>query len=491
MNLFEEALIYSTVMHTGAVRKGSNTPYILHPMEVAQIVSTLTDDIDVITAAILHDVVEDTDGSLREVRARFGDHVAELVDSITENKYADEDSRLTWRRRKEENIALLRNTRSLDVKILWLADTLSNMRAMAGQYSEKGEELWKQFHQSDPAVQLWYYRSIAETLEIDLNRSAAFKELIKHINFIWPETFKSEKTKYKKYREVSIDGCEVIGHGAKSVVYRYDDELIIKVYNEKNAYKDIERENRIARRAFVAGLPTAICFGIVKVGDSYGSMFEFLNSSSISTLISRDISKVSYYADMMADLARTIHTTSLDADELSDYMSEVYEWVEQGVGYFEPALAEKLTAMLRALPEVSTLIHGDFHTGNVLMQNSEPMLIDIDRLSVCHPIVELAGIHMSYVGFGELDHSVSKFFLGFDYEVQQQFYDEFMRHYLNTDDEERIQAVKDKAALLSYVRLIRRVYKTGGKLNQTQLKVRDYYLNKVNELITRVDSFDF
>ena len=80
--------------------------------------------------------------------------------------------------------------------MLWLADKLANIRSLAASYSEQGEDVWKQFHQSGPAMQRWYYRSIAELLELSLNRTGAFKELIKHINFIWPGTFDSDKAKY-------------------------------------------------------------------------------------------------------------------------------------------------------------------------------------------------------------------------------------------------------------------------------------------------------
>ncbi len=96
MNKLEEAIIYATVMHQGKVRKLGSTPYILHPMEVAQILSTMTDDQDVITAGILHDVVEDTDGTLAEIEKRFGERVAFLVSSESENKYDGESPSESW-----------------------------------------------------------------------------------------------------------------------------------------------------------------------------------------------------------------------------------------------------------------------------------------------------------------------------------------------------------------------------------------------------------
>ena len=111
MNLIEEAIIYATIMHQGKVRKFINNPFILHPMEVAQILSTLTDDPEIITAGILHDVVEETDGTLEEIKKRFGNRVALLVDSETEKKSENEDRSMTWKRRKEESLMVLKNSR--------------------------------------------------------------------------------------------------------------------------------------------------------------------------------------------------------------------------------------------------------------------------------------------------------------------------------------------------------------------------------------------
>ena len=131
MRKLEEAIIYATIMHQGITRKLGDTPYILHPLEVAQILSTMTDDEDVITAGILHDIVEDTDGTLPEIEKRFGERVAKLVSSETELKYPGQDPKETWKRRKEESILMLKNSQDIGVKMLWLADKLANIRSLA------------------------------------------------------------------------------------------------------------------------------------------------------------------------------------------------------------------------------------------------------------------------------------------------------------------------------------------------------------------------
>ena len=219
MNKLEEAIIYATVMHQGKVHRFGHIPYILHTMEVAQVLSTMTDDEDIITAGILHDVAE-TDSILTEIEKRFGERVAGLVGSVSERRKPDEDREATWKRRKEEALLVLRNSRDIGVKMLWLADKLTYIRLLSGSYSEKGEAMWRDLTQKDPAMHCWYYKSVGETVELSLNKTGAFKEFIKHINFIWPGTFDREKARYKKYREVSVGGGRQVGQGARGDVDR-------------------------------------------------------------------------------------------------------------------------------------------------------------------------------------------------------------------------------------------------------------------------------
>ena len=283
----------------------------------------------------------------------------------------------------------------------------------------------------------WYYQTIAEQLELSLNKTGAFKEFIKHINFIWPGSFDSVKARYRKYREVSIEGCERIGRGAKGDVYRYDDELIIKVYNQNNTYRDVEREIAMARKAFILGIPTAISFGIVSVkatgdeGDKYGAMYELVDAETISACIARDPGQVETYAKLMAELAHTIHATEVTPqDGFHSGMERVGAYIKGGIGREDAALAERCMALLNALPGTNTLLHGDFHTGNVFLQRGEPLLIDMDRLATGHPILELSDLYYFYVLLGEDDPGVVERFMGFSYDTAKAFFRLFLKHYL-------------------------------------------------------------
>lgn len=174
--LLDRAIAFATKAHSGTLRKKDGIPYILHPMEVASIAGGITTDEEVLTAALLHDTVEDTDVSLDTIKSQFGDRVAALVASETEDKRRDRSPAETWMQRKMESLAALRNAVDPGVRVLWLSDKLANMRSFARQYEKEGDRMWKDYNQTDPAQQAWYYRTI-EALTSDLKDTNAWKEL--------------------------------------------------------------------------------------------------------------------------------------------------------------------------------------------------------------------------------------------------------------------------------------------------------------------------
>ena len=164
-DIVSKAIEFSVIAHDGMRRRKSETPYILHPMEVGVIVATMTDKQEVIAAGVLHDVVEDAGISLEEIGEIFGARVMELVASETENKYEELPPEETWRTRKEESLRKLRETDDTDVLMLWIGDKLSNIRTIYRDLLVEGDALWEKFHQSDKSVQAWYYRSIMKYTE--------------------------------------------------------------------------------------------------------------------------------------------------------------------------------------------------------------------------------------------------------------------------------------------------------------------------------------
>lgn len=176
MDLIGKALCFAAEKHEGQKRKITGTPYILHPMEVAAIAGTLTNDPEIIAGALLHDTVEDTDTTLEELEDLFGSRVTDYVRAESENKRNDRPAGDTWMIRKQETIDALAACTDRGVKIICLCDKLANMRSFAREYRRSGSAFWENgFHQKDPAKQAWYYRSIAACLR-ELSNTDAYRE---------------------------------------------------------------------------------------------------------------------------------------------------------------------------------------------------------------------------------------------------------------------------------------------------------------------------
>lgn len=164
LTLLDHAIIFATKAHSGTTRKGTNVPYIVHPIEAAAIVSAMTDDQEIIAAAVLHDVLEDTEATREDLVAHFGRRIAELVCNESEDKRKDLPAALTWKTRKQETITFLQTTAGTEAKMLALADKLSNLRAIHRDLCIIGDKVWERFNEKDKKMHAWMYRSIAEAL---------------------------------------------------------------------------------------------------------------------------------------------------------------------------------------------------------------------------------------------------------------------------------------------------------------------------------------
>ena len=187
MDQLSEAICFATAAFDGMVRKVDRQPAILHSLEAATITQTLTDEKEAVIAAVLHDTVEDAGVRIGEIIERFGDRVAQLVLSETENKRVNQSPSDTWRVRKEESVAVLRQTGDLGIQALYLGDKLSNIRSLYRSYRVLGNRLWAEFNQKDPAEHQWYYTSIRDALAV-FSDTVAYQEFSDYINQIFGGT---------------------------------------------------------------------------------------------------------------------------------------------------------------------------------------------------------------------------------------------------------------------------------------------------------------
>lgn len=168
--MIDKATEFATKAHEGQLRKGTKRPYIVHPIEVGDIVSNMTDDVEIICAAILHDTIEDCEGITAQLLEKeFSPRVAHLVDQESEDKSK------TWMERKQNTINRLK-VAPKEVKMIALADKLSNIRDINRDYPVYGDTLWERFRMKDKDVIGWYYKGVRESLRDDFEGTETFKE---------------------------------------------------------------------------------------------------------------------------------------------------------------------------------------------------------------------------------------------------------------------------------------------------------------------------
>ena len=295
----------------------------------------------------------------------------------------------------------------------------------------------------------------------------------------------------KAYRKISVDGCEVIGEGANGKVYRIDPDTIVKVYKNHDALEEIHNERELARKAFVMGVPTAIPYDVVQVGDLYGSVFELLNAKSFAKLMIEDPSKTDELAKASVDILKTMHGTILKKGELPDKKAEALVWAEYCRDHLPAEIAEKLVRLVSEIPDTLNMLHGDYHIKNIMQQNGENLLIDMDTLAMGHPIFEFSAIYAAYVGFSCIDHDNVKQFLGISYEQAEAFWKATLKYYFDTTDPAFLQEIEDKAAVICYARLLRRTLRKAKESDAYKARMIAYCKQALCDLVAKTQTLTF
>ena len=295
----------------------------------------------------------------------------------------------------------------------------------------------------------------------------------------------------KAYRVVSVEGCEEIGRGANGTIYRIDQDNVVKVYNNADALEDIQHEREVAKLALVLGIPTAISYDVVRVGESYGSVFELLNARSFSKILATEPEKMDWCVEDYVKMLKTIHGTLVPAGKLPDMKETAVGWARFMLDYLPEEAGKKLVALVEAVPHDDHMIHGDYHTKNLELQNDEVLIIDMDTLAVGHPIFELASMFNSFVGYSELDHEVIKKFQGFDFETGSTFWHKSLAAYLGTNNERKIREVEDKARIVGYTRMIRRSIRRKGLETESGRAEIAFWTERLLALLDKTDTLLF
>ena len=294
----------------------------------------------------------------------------------------------------------------------------------------------------------------------------------------------------KKLREFSIDGCEIVGRGAVGTVYRVDEDTIVKVYELPDSIAMIENEQKRAKQAFLKGIPTAISYDVVKVGDQYGSVFEMLKAENYNDALRDAPEKKDEFVRKYAYLIRQIHAVEMERGELPEAKNIFMEYLKNLRQILPDDLYSRLYNLLQAMPENLHAIHGDIQMKNIMLNGDEPLLIDMETLSVGDPVFDLQGLFVTYQIFNEDEPGNTLAFLGLSKELADFIWKKTLEYYFDNREETAIQKAKEKIQIVAYIRFLYLIYVLEiGKKDLKRIRI-EHALERLKALAGRVDSLE-
>ena len=302
--------------------------------------------------------------------------------------------------------------------------------------------------------------------------------------------FTSILTVKRKLREISVDGCEVIGSGAIGTVYRVDEDTVVKVYEIPDCIAMIENEQRRAKQAFLKGIPTAISYDVVKVGDKFGSVFEMLKASNYNDLLRSAPERKEEILRSYAHFLRQVHAVEAEPGELPDARAVYMGYLAALREYLPQDLFDRLKALFSAMPENLHLIHGDINMKNIKLSGNEPMLIDMETLSTGDPVFDLQGLYVTYQLFPEDDPGNLQEFCGLTEALGDAVWNLALEYYFDDRGPSALSAAIPKIRIVACVRFLQLICLLDiGKADLKQLRTA-HALARLRELAWSVDSLE-
>ena len=250
-------------------------------------------------------------------------------------------------------------------------------------------------------------------------------------------------------RQMSIEGCEILGVGGVGTVYRYNDDTIIKVFRDGTTIDEVRNEITMSKEAFVMGMPTAISFDIVKVSSQYGLVYELLHADTLSSLIMHQPERIAEFARMYANLFHQLHAIEVPADScVPNALEHERKQVLHISRYFPQEAIDLLLQILDAVPAGNRLLHLDLQAKNAMVQGDELMLIDMGEVGYGHPVLDLAHAYSSMVLFiGDYEAVI-----GMPRELGEQFFDLAIDYYFEGLPADVIALRKQQIAAVASIR---------------------------------------
>ena len=380
----DKAIKFAVDAHANTERRGKGFPYVIHVLEAMEIVATITSDPELLAAAALHDTVEDTDVTVEQIRAEFGDRVASIVASESDSFEAGISETDSWRGRKQAAIDRLRKA-PRDAKIVALGDKLSNMRAISRDYNIQGDKLWDLFHAPNGRDDHeWHYRGLAASLS-DLAGTAAYAEFCKEIQSVFGRP---------KPELIDMDDYVESGDGFTAISYNHKDgDRMMKLYSEFVPTTEPYRELKVSWSLADMGIVSPKALRLVTDGKRVGLEFERLvNKRSFARAISQEPEKLEEYTRKFARMCKKLHSTPCDTTVFPPAENRFLQSINNGKS-FSDAQKARMIDFVMSVPRTNTCVHGDLHIGNALMVDDKEYWIDLSDFAYGNPLFDLGMFH--------------------------------------------------------------------------------------------------
>lgn len=250
-------------------------------------------------------------------------------------------------------------------------------------------------------------------------------------------------------RQLSVEGCEVIGVGGVGTVYRLDGDTIIKVFREGTTIEEVRREITMSKEAFVMGMPTAISFDVVRVGSQYGLVYELLQADTLSACIKREPGRIDEFARKYAELFHQLHAIEVPGgSSVPCAIERERQQIRHIRRYFPQESIDLMLRIVDAIPDANRLLHLDLQTKNAMVQNGELMLIDMGEVGYGHPLLDLGHAYSAMVTLvGDYDKII-----GMPRELGQKLWSRAIDYYLEGMPAEVVKQRKAQIEVVSCVR---------------------------------------
>jgi len=381
--LLDRAISFAVKAHSNTERRGKGFPYIVHPMEAMEIVSSITADQELLAAAALHDTIEDTSVTVNDIKKEFGERVAKLVEDESDKFISGVSESDSWHSRKQAAIERLAAA-PYDAKIVALGDKLSNMRAIYRDYVLKGDELWKIFHVTDVNEHKWYYRGLLESLR-ELADTVAYQEFVQLYNKVF------ENCSQFGMQPQSLDMSEYTHSGEGNMAESFnhsDGKHMIKLYDTAMPNKVTFREYEVGQKIMDLGIVTPAVRRTVTDGTRIGLEFDRINpKKSFARIVADEPERLKEIAERMAEHTKEIHSRPCD----TVFFQNIKEHWDEDLAactFLNPEEKARVKKFVHSIPAAQTCLHGDLHFGNMITDGVTDYWIDLGDFRYGNPLFD-------------------------------------------------------------------------------------------------------